>query len=257
MFRQDISICSFLYVDPDWYSTLDQHGFTPRITHNYQWHNPGYADYDAFLKQFNANQRRNIKRERKALQKADIQVKFYAGENLTSRHLDLMYRYYSNTCIQFWNSSKYLNRKTFALIERYFRHRLLLVAGEREDDIVGMSFCVYKGDRLFGRYWGSEDEIKFLHFSLCYYEPIAWAIDRQIKNFDPGAGGQHKIRRGFPATPNYSYHRVFRPRLKQILLPYLRETNPQMLHELERVNREAVPFREDVLPSLGSLTSAD
>ncbi|MEM9568603.1 MAG: GNAT family N-acetyltransferase [Cyanobacteria bacterium P01_E01_bin.34] len=252
--RQDISVCSFLYADPDWHSTLDESGFIPRITHNYQWHNPGYADYPDFLQQFNANQRRNIKRERKAMQKAEVDIKFYAGDDLTPKHFQQMYRFYSNTCLQFWDSSKYLNRRFFNMLAERCRDRILLVAGERDGETVGMSFCVYKGDRLFGRYWGAEEDIKFLHFSLCYYEPIAWAIDNKIANFDPGAGGQHKIRRGFPATPNHSYHRIYRPRLRKLLVPHLLKVNPLMLKELERVNQEAVPFKSDVLPSLTSLT---
>ncbi|MEO0353358.1 MAG: GNAT family N-acetyltransferase [Cyanobacteria bacterium P01_A01_bin.3] len=165
-----------------------------------------------------------------------------------------MYRFYSNTCLQFWDSSKYLNRRFCNMLAERCRDRVLLVAGERDGETVGMSFCVYKGDRLFGRYWGAEEDIKFLHFSLCYYEPIVWAIDNKIANFDPGAGGQHKIRRGFPATPNHSYHRIHRPRLRKILVPHLLKVNPLMLKELERVNQEAAPFKSDVLPSLTSLT---
>ena len=252
--RQDISICSFLYVDPDWHSILDSFGFIPRITHNYQWHNPGYTDYDNFLQQFNANQRRNIKRERKAMAKAEVDIQFYSGETLTPKLFQQMYRFYSNTCLQFWDSSKYLNRRFFDLLADRYRDRVLLVAGEREGDIVGMSFCIYKGDRLFGRYWGTCEDIKFLHFCLCYYEPIDWAIAHNIANFDPGAGGQHKIRRGFPATPNHSYHRIYLPRLRQILVPHLQKVNPLMLKELERVNQEAVPFKSDLLPTLTAIT---
>jgi predicted N-acyltransferase len=131
---------------------------------------------------------------------------------------------------------------------------VVLVAGEREEDVMGMSFCIRKGDRLFGRYWGCREEIKFLHFNVCYYEPIALAIQEGIRNFDPGAGGSHKIRRGFPATPVYSYHRFYRPRLSQVLVPYLNRVNPLMLAELENVNQNEVPFREDILPSLSTLT---
>ncbi|MEN9253102.1 MAG: peptidogalycan biosysnthesis protein, partial [Thermostichales cyanobacterium BF3_bins_165] len=87
-----------------------------------------------------------------------------------------------------------------------------------------------------------------------YYEPIVFAIERGVRNFDPGAGGEHKIRRGFPATPQYSFHRFYAPRLQRLILPYLEQVNPLMLAELERVNQQAVPFREDLLPSLANLT---
>jgi predicted N-acyltransferase len=252
--QQDISICSFLYVDPNWNATLEHYGFTPRITHNYQWHNQNYTTYDAFLQQFNANQRRNIKRERKAVEQAGIEMKVYRGNDCPSRLFPFMYRLYSLTCSQFWDTSKYLNKRFFELAERHCGDRVLFIAGEADGEPIGMSFCLQKGDRLFGRYWGAIDDVKFLHFCLCYYEPVDWAIQNGIRNFDPGAGGRHKIRRGFPATPNYSYHRFYRSRLEKVLVPYLQKVNPLVLEELEYVNQQAVPFRSDVLPSLTTLT---
>ncbi|MEM9153716.1 MAG: GNAT family N-acetyltransferase [Cyanobacteria bacterium P01_F01_bin.33] len=255
--REQISVCSFLYVEPEWHQTLEKYGFVPRITHNYQWQNQSYQSYDDFLKQFNANQRRNLKRERKAVAQTGIEVKYYRGDEIPTHFFSLMYRLYSNTCDQFWGGSKYLNRRFFELVEQYCRDRVLFVAGEFENKPVGMSFCLTKGDRLFGRYWGALEDIKFLHFCLCYYNPIEWAIERGIRNFDPGAGGQHKIRRGFPATPNYSYHRFYRSRLEKVLVPYLEQVNPLVLEELERMNLAAVPFRSDLLPELTALTRQD
>jgi predicted N-acyltransferase len=253
---QDISICSFLYVDPDWRSQLEASDFSPRITHNYQWRNNNYQTFDDFLNQFNANQRRNIRRERAAMEKSGIQMKVYAGDEIPSEFFKIMYKLYSNTCEQFYNWSKYLNRDFFQLLDDHFREHLVFVTGERADDhsLVGMSFCVRKQDRFYGRYWGSFEEEKFLHFNACYYEPIDWAIQQGIRIFDPGAGGQHKIRRGFPATPLYSYHRFYRPQLKRVILPYLAQVNPLMLAELDLVNQQDVPFREDVLPQLSDRT---
>jgi hypothetical protein len=101
-----------------------------------------------------------------------------------------------------------------------------------------MSFCVYKGDRLYGRYWGSNQEVDCLHFNACYYTPIDWAIKQGIKTFDPGAGGKHKKRRGFPATPNYSMHRLYHPRLRQILAPYIKEVNELEQQEIDTINQQ-------------------
>ncbi len=248
--KQDISVCSFLYVDPAWREVLANSGFTPRITHNYQWQNQGYQTYDDFLQQFDANQRRNIKRERAAMQKAGVQMQVYSGEAIPPSFFRLMYQLYSRTCAQFYNWSKYLNRSFFDLLDTCYRDYLVFVTGEREGEVVGMSFCISKGDRMFGRYWGCTEEIKFLHFNACYYHPIEYAIQNQVQNFDPGAGGQHKIRRGFPARPLYSYHRFYRPRLGRVIVPHLERVNPMMLAELDHVNQNAVPFREDVLPQL-------
>jgi len=84
-------------------------------------------------------------------------------------------------------------------------------------------------------------EIDCLHFNACYYTPIEWAISQGIKRFDPGAGGQHKKRRGFPATPNYSLHRFYRDRLKQILVPYINEVNAYEAKQIQAINNE-LPF---------------
>ncbi|MEN9265202.1 MAG: GNAT family N-acetyltransferase [Thermostichales cyanobacterium BF4_bins_65] len=252
--QRGIAICSLLYVDPQWHQRLQGSGFVPRITHNYQWHNPGYQTFEDYLQQFNANQRRNIKRERQSLLTAGITLTAYTGSRISHRLFDQMYEFYSRTCAQYWNWSKYLNRQFFRLLDPVFRDYVVFFAAEREEEIVGMSFCLYKGERLFGRYWGCREEVKNLHFNVCYYEPIVFAIERGVRNFDPGAGGEHKIRRGFPATPQYSFHRFYAPRLQRLILPYLEQVNPLMLAELERVNQQAVPFREDLLPSLANLT---
>jgi predicted N-acyltransferase len=105
-----------------------------------------------------------------------------------------------------------------------------------------MSFCIYKGDRLYGRYWGSRKDIDCLHFDACYYAPIEWSIAQGIQVFDPGAGGRHKKRRGFPATPNRSMHRFYHRRLEQILQQYLGEINELEQREIDAINQE-LPFR--------------
>ena len=106
-----------------------------------------------------------------------------------------------------------------------------------------MSFCLTKGENLYGRYWGSSQEIDCLHFDACYYSPIEWAIAHNIQTFDPGAGGRHKKRRGFPATPNHSLHRFYHPRLTQILRSYIQQTNELEQQEIDAIN-QALPFKQ-------------
>lgn len=195
---------------------------------------------------FNANQRRNIKRERKAVGQSGLRVELQTGEDIPRSLLSQMYQFYSDHCDKFgWWGSKYLSRKFFEHLYSCYRHRLLLVSAYEEADArhpLGMSFCVTKGDQLYGRYWGCTQEIDCLHFEACYYAPIEWAIAHQIQSFDPGAGGRHKIRRGFPATPNHSLHRFYHPRLRDILEPYLDKVNQAEQQEIEALNQE-LPFK--------------
>jgi predicted N-acyltransferase len=238
---QGISGCHLLYVDPAWRDRLTQMGFSPWLHHNYLWQNQGFQSFDDYLAQFNANQRRNIKRERRSLTTAGLELRPLRGEQLSRSLCDLMYDYYADTCDKFgWWGSKYLTREFFHLLHQHYRQRLVFFAayGEDGDRPVGMSFCLTKGDRLYGRYWGCQEELNHLHFNACYYAPIEWAIDQGIQVFDPGAGGRHKKRRGFPATPNYSLHRFYQPRLETLLKRYLVEVNELEQQEIEAINAD-------------------
>ena len=249
--RHNISGCNFLYVDPVWRDRMEQHGFSAWLHHSYIWQNQSYQNFDNYLGAFNANQRRNIKRERKAVETAGLLVKTLTGNEIPQAMFGQMYAFYENTCDKFgWWGSKYLTKRFFEQLHDNYRDRVLFVAAyDKEDDRqpMGMSFCLYKGDRMYGRYWGSLQEIDCLHFDACYYTPIEWAIDRGIQTFDPGAGGRHKKRRGFPATPNYSLHRFYNNRLAQILKSYIGQINEREQAEIDAVN-EDLPFTQ--LPPL-------
>lgn len=246
--RHNISGCNFLYVDPAWRQRMENHGFSTWMHHSYIWQNQGYQNFDGYLGAFNANQRRNIKRERKAVDKAGLLLKTLTGDDIPQAMFGQMYAFYENTCDKFgWWGSKYLTKQFFEQLHHNYRDRVLFVAAyDKEDDRqpVGMSFCLYKGDRLYGRYWGSLQEIDCLHFDACYYTPIEWAIDRGIQTFDPGAGGRHKKRRGFPAMPNYSLHRFYNNRLSQILKSYIGQINEREQEEIDLVNQD-LPFNQE------------
>jgi hypothetical protein len=243
--RNGISGCNFLYVDPEWRLIMERNGFSTWLHHSYIWQNQGYQTFDDYLGAFNANQRRNIKRERKAVEKAGLQIKTFTGDEIPQALFTRMYTFYENTCDKFgWWGSKYLTERFFEQLHHNYRDRVLFVAAyDQQDDRepAGMSFCLFKGDRLYGRYWGSLQEIECLHFDACYYTPIEWAIANNIEIFDPGAGGRHKKRRGFPATPNYSLHRFYNPRLSQILKSYISQINEREEEEIDLVNKD-LPF---------------
>jgi hypothetical protein len=244
--KNRISGCHFLYVDPQWRPILESQGFTTWLHHSYIWENANFQTFDDYLTGFNANQRRNIKRERKAVEKAGLRLQALTGEEIPNSMFPLMYDFYADTCDKFgWWGSKYLTKQFFQQLQHNYRHRVVFFAAYYQEDPgqpVGMSFCLFKEDKLYGRYWGSFQDIDCLHFDACYYTPIAWAIAHGIQNFDPVAGGKHKKRRGFPATPNYSLHRFYNHRLGQIILPWVREVNQLEQKEMDAINAE-LPFK--------------
>jgi predicted N-acyltransferase len=151
-----------------------------------------------------------------------------------------MYAFYADTCDKFgyWGS-KYLTPEFFEQLHENYRHRVVFVTATGQAATpVGMSFCITKGDRLYGRYWGSSEDVDCLHFDACYYTPIEWAIQNGIKIFDPGAGGRHKKRRGFPATANYSLHRFYHPRFGKILRDHLSEVNELEQQQIVAINQD-------------------
>ena len=244
--RNGLSGCNFLFVDPQWRKTMENYGFTSWLHHSYIWQNQGFSGFDDYLKMFNANQRRNIKRERKSVEQAGLTIKTLAGEEIPHHLFPLIYRFYSSTCDKFYWGSKYLTRQFFENLYPNYQHRVVLVAAFSEnnpDHPVGLSFCLRKDENLYGRYWGSLQEFDCLHFEACYYQPINWAIQQGITLFDPGAGGQHKRRRGFPATPNYSLHRFYNQRMSQILLHYIDEINQMEQDEIDAINQD-LPFNK-------------
>ncbi|HEY9656852.1 MAG TPA: GNAT family N-acetyltransferase [Allocoleopsis sp.] len=241
-----ISGCTFLYADPDWQAIMERNGFTKWLHHSYIWSNLGFQTFEDYLAAFNANQRRNIKRERKAVAQLGLRIQPLTGEQLSRSLLAQVYDFYSDTCDKFgWWGSKYLTRKFFEQLHPHYSHRVVVfgVFREEEPHPIGMSFCVTKGDRLYGRYWGATQDFDNLHFDTCYYTPIEWAIEQGIQLFDPGAGGRHKKRRGFPATPNYSLHRFYDSRFSQIFQTYIGEINEMEQQQIDAINQD-LPFKQ-------------
>ena len=251
--RNEILSCNFLYVDPTWKPLAEAAGCAAWVNQQSLWSADGQADFSDYLAGFNANQRRNIKRERKAVQKAGLSVTPISGAALTPALLSRMHGFYEQHCSRWgvWGS-KYLQASFFdQLIEPALAQHVVLFSAHRGDpfDPVAMSLCVQDAQHLWGRYWGSDEEIDCLHFEVCYYAPIEWALQQGLMSFDPGAGGSHKRRRGFVARPHTSLHRWYDPRMDTLIRSWLPRANGLMQEEIEAINAE-LPFRSDP-PALG------
>ena len=242
--RNSILSCNFLYVDPAWQPLAEAAGCALWLNQQSQWTNPGHADFEAYLASFNANQRRNIRRERRSVRDAGLTVTPLAGEEIPAVLVRRMHDFYEQHCSR-WGAwgSKYLTEAFFAAAALELRQHLVLFSAHRGDPLepLAMSLCVRGGDALWGRYWGSDLELDNLHFEVCYYAPIEWAIGAGIRLFDPGAGGRHKRRRGFIAEPRASLHRWSQPQFDAILRNWLPGANQQLLAEIAADNAE-LPF---------------
>ncbi|HUX49649.1 MAG TPA: GNAT family N-acetyltransferase [Spirochaetia bacterium] len=248
--KNDITGVAFNFADEDWLELMSRYSFNTWKHQSFLWENQGFTSFADYLAVFNKNQRRNILRERASMADQGITIRALHGDEISDRYLSIMYHYYDKTNDQFgmW-AARYLNRRFFEGMSDY-RHRLLLVAafpaeaaGKSDPDPVAMSFLVHKEGMLVGRYWGTEQFFDNLHFNVCYYAPIEWAIANGVKYFDPGAGSTHKIRRGFRAVSNFSLHRFYDQRLHYIMAANIERVNTMEQSNIDELN-EGLPFAE-------------
>jgi predicted N-acyltransferase len=244
--RNGLSGCNYLFVDPQWRKTMENYGFTSWLHHSYIWQNQGFSGFDDYLKMFNANQRRNIKRERKSVEQAGLTIKTLAGEEIPHHLFPLIYRFYSSTCDKFYWGSKYLTRQFFENLYPNYQHRVVLVAAFSEnnpDHPVGLSFCLRKDENLYGRYWGCTRDVPFLHFELCYYQAIDYAIAHGLPRVEAGAQGEHKLARGYEAVPTYSAHYIANAGFRSAVADFLARESQAMERQIEFLG-EMAPFKK-------------
>jgi len=236
--------CNFLYIDESWGNQLKSLGYHKWINSSSEWRSNGEKTFDDFLCRFNSNQRKNIKKERKSIAKQDVKVEIFNEDDINQEILKKMHNFYEQHCSRWgvWGS-KYLTSTFFEKIVDNKKNLLLFSASKNDsNDIFAMSMCVKNKNNLWGRYWGSQEDISNLHFELCYYQPIEWAIKNSIHFFDPGAGGKHKRRRGFFAKNTISLHKWFDKNMETIIYPWLNEVNKQTETEIEFENN-SIPFK--------------
>lgn len=215
------------------------------------WTDEGYGNFEAYLQSFSKNMRRNIKRERTSVAEAGIETRIItpAEAKADPRLMETMADYYEDTNARFgpW-SAKFLTRDFFRLLPEYLEAGWFMTAGYFRDDTNtdhlphALALLFESGDSLYGRYWGTRGKIDGLHFELCYYLPIEYALAHGIKRFDPGMGSEHKARRGFRSVLAPSFHQSFDRRMTTILKKYLPIAGAQEADYARSLNGD-LPFK--------------
>ena len=233
---------SILWPDPEFAKVLPQDEFCSWRHQHFRWENESLTGFDDYLARFNKNQRRNIRRERRSMETQGISTRIFPASQADDATLARMYEYYTNTNDQFgeW-AARYLTGEFFEMLGESCPD-LVLFAGAYEpgDDLpVGMSMLLRGPQLLIGRYWGAERFVDNLHFNLCYYEPIDWAITNGIRAFDPGMGSSHKIRRGFRAIATESLHRFYDRRMAALMRMNIDRINEYEQLHIDELNSMA------------------
>src|SRR3954447_11076401 len=223
---------------------LAQRGFLIRNDQQFHWRNHGYGSFDDFLATLNSRHRKAIKRERREALSAGITIHGLTGNDLNEEAWDAFFAFYMETGSRKWGRP-YLTRKFFSLIGESMAKDVLLVMAKRNGRWIAGAINFIGSDTLFGRNWGAIEHHPFLHFEVCYYQAIDFAIQRGLKSVEAGAQGEHKLARGYLPQTTYSAHYIADPDLRRALSDYLRRERAYVA-EAGRELGEAGPFRKTV-----------
>lgn len=240
-----------LFVPPDQRSLLVEQGWLGRSTFQYHWENPGgWRDFQDYLDAMSSKRRKEVRRERAAARACGLRIEVRDGEGLEPAHWEAMERFYRDTVARMGGTA-YLPPRFFSLAAESLRHRALMALAFSGDRVVAGALAFSRGDTLYGRHWGSDIEQPGLHFELCYYALIEWALARGIPRFEAGAQGEHKLSRGFLPRHTWSAHRFVDPRLTEGVGRWL-QAEEQHTQEAVEALAEHGPFRECALMPINS-----
>src|SRR5215216_2804257 len=223
-----VSSSHALFVPQEELSEFTRRGFTVRHSLQFHWHNKGYETFSDYLQALSGKRRRQILRERRQLEGKGLEILHLTGDALLPEHASLMHGFYLATLDGKWGVP-YLNRAFFEEVFKTMKDRTMLVLASDGAGIpVAGALFFLKDSSLFGRYWGALQQVRNLHFELCYYQAIDFAIEQGFKLFEAGAQGEHKLARGFLPTLTYSAHKIRDPAFGRAIGEYI-ESEKEML----------------------------
>lgn len=228
------------FVAPEQVPMFEAADWLIRQDQQFHWVNRGYTTFDAFLADLSSRKRKAIRKERTAAQAA-VTIKTLTGADITPAHWDAFWYFYQDTGARKWGRP-YLTRAAFDLLGASMADKMLLVLAEQDGVPVAGALNFIGPDRLYGRYWGARREIPCLHFELCYYQAIEFAISHGLYVVEAGAQGSHKLARGYVPTPTYSAHFIAHEGFRAAIADYLRRERAAVVQEMEFLG-EMTPFR--------------
>ncbi len=230
--------------EPEW-RLLGERGFLQRTDQQFHWENPGYAGFDDFLSALASRKRKTIRRERKEALAPGIEVCWLTGADLTEEVWDAFFAFYMETGSRKWGRP-YLTRDFFSIVGEKMRDRVLLVMARRAGRWIAGAINFLGSDTIYGRNWGAVEHHPFLHFELCYYQAIDYAITHKLKWVEAGAQGEHKLARGYLPKTTYSAHFIANPALRRAIAEFLARERAYVEAAGEELAAYA-PFRKDLV----------
>jgi hypothetical protein len=217
-------------------------GYLIRTDQQFHFHNHDYADFDDFLTTLSSRKRKAIKRERRDALANGIEIRWHTGSELTEDLWDAFFEFYTDTGMRKWGQP-YLTREFFSAVGRAMPDETLLIFAWRDGKPIAGAINFIGGDTLYGRNWGSVEDHPFLHFEVCYYQAIDYAVKHGLKRVEAGAQGAHKLSRGYLPTTTYSAHYIDNPNFRDAIENYLEHERKQVERE-NRLMAEAGPYKK-------------
>jgi predicted N-acyltransferase len=214
----------------------------PRWSEQFHWKNEGYRAFEDFLGALSSRKRKTIRREREIANER-VKIQTLTGDEVTARHWDAFFRFYMNTSDRKWGQA-YLNREFFDLLGERLKDQVVLVMGEEDGRLVCGALNLRGGDTLFGRNWGTVVDYPMLHFEVCYYRAMDFAITEKLAWVEAGAQGEHKIQRGYLPRRTYSNHWIADRGFRAGVADFLKRERAAVTQQMAELT-ELGPFKRE------------
>ncbi len=224
---------------------LGELGYLQRTDQQFHWENRGFANFEEFLGALTARKRKTIRRERHDALAGGISVHWLTGSDLTEEIWDAFFDFYMETGSRKWGRP-YLTRSFYSLVGESMREHIVLIMAKRAGRWIAGAINFLGSDSLYGRHWGAIEHHPFLHFELCYYQAIDYAIAHKLPRVEAGAQGEHKIARGYLPITTYSAHYIADPALRRAIADYLKRERAYVAAASAELATFA-PFRKNLV----------
>jgi predicted N-acyltransferase len=239
--QNQLSSVHATFLTPDQQALFADAGWLMRTGEQFHWSNDGYGDFGDFLGELASRKRKAIRKEREAALAAGLEIVHLTGSAITEAHWDAFWRFYQDTGQRKWGRP-YLTRPFFSMVGETMGERVLLMLALRDGRPIAGALNFIGGDCLYGRYWGATEDVPFLHFELCYYQAIEWAIAHGLARVEAGAQGAHKLARGYRPVATVSAHYIVDSGFRNAVADFVAREAQMVAADIEALDM-ATPFR--------------
>ena len=239
-----ISSAHLTFLNEKELNTLQNKKWLIRTDQQFHWFNDNYNDFNDFLSDLSSRKRKNIKKERDEANKNGLVIETLNHKEIQEFHWDEFYKFYIDTSMRKWGQP-YLNRDFFSLIGQTLSENILLIMVKNNNKYIAGALNFIGGDTIYGRNWGCIEDHKNLHFEVCYYRAIDFAINNKLKKVEAGAQGAHKISRGYQPSKTFSAHWIKDVDFFEAISNYLKDERVYIQENIEKLN-EYIPFKKNM-----------